>query len=253
MESEQSIEEPIRLQLNAMGYQNEVAEDGVTGLEKAVRDIYDLAIVDEELPQMSGLDVVRQLRSRRVGVPILMLTGGSSDKVSARIDALKAGADYCLSKPVDGNELSSVVQALIRREKDQVDVLRFGNTELDLNSVCLRAQGTRERLSQKEFDVMRLLMRAGANNISKEAILNRVWGYESDAVQNNVEAYIVFLRKKLRRIGSDVKIVAVRMVGYHLEVMDEAPKPQEVPAKSPDRRRRKNRIAQGASEATEKQ
>lgn len=241
MESEQSIEEPIRLQLNAMGYQSEQALDGVSGLEKAIRDIYDLLIIDEELPQLSGLEVARQLRARRVGVTILMLTGGSSDKVSARIDALKAGADYCLTKPVDGNELSSVIQALMRREKDQVDVLRFGNTELDLNSVCLRAQGNRERLSQKEFDVMRLLMRAGASNISKDAILNRVWGYESDAVQNNVEAYIVFLRKKLRRIGSNVKIVSVRMVGYHLEVMDEVPEPQPDTGKKSGRRVRRTK------------
>ena len=100
-----------------------------------------------------------------------------------------------------------------------MDLLRCGNTELDLSTGILRAE-TEVRLSAREFDVMRFLMQSGARNISKETLLQKVWGYDSNAVENHVEVYVGFLRKKLTAIGSDVKIEAVRRLGYHLEVRE---------------------------------
>jgi len=99
-----------------------------------------------------------------------------------------------------------------------VDVLSFGNTVLDLASATLVCGAERIRLSSREFEIMRLLLRAEGNNISKETILTKVWGYDSDAVENHVEVYIGFLRKKLANIGSNVRIEAIRRLGYHLEV-----------------------------------
>ena len=97
----------------------------------------------------------------------------------------------------------------------------FGNTVLDLSTSTLLCCGKSVRLSAKEFDVMRLLLQAGKRNLSKAAILSHIWGLESNAVENHVEVYVGFLRKKLKAIGSNVRIVAVRGLGYHLEVKDD--------------------------------
>ena len=101
-----------------------------------------------------------------------------------------------------------------------MDELTFGNTALDLASATLVCGEESVHLSAREFDVMRLLLQAGARNLSKEAILARVWGYDSNAVENHVEVYIGFLRKKLSSIGSNIRIETVRRLGYHLEVSE---------------------------------
>ena len=149
-------------------------------------------------------------------MPILMLTARS--ELDDRVTGLNAGADYYLTKPFDTRELLACVNALLRRQGVHVDVLSFGNTGLDLASATLVCGAERIRLSSREFEIMRLLLRAEGNNISKETILTKVWGYDSDAVENHVEVYIGFLRKKLANIGSNVRIEAIRRLGYHLEV-----------------------------------
>ena len=135
-----------------------------------------------------------------------------------RVEGLNAGADYYLTKPFDTRELLACIHVLLRRQGGQMDQMICGNTALDLDAAVLRCGEKQVRLSSKEFDVMRLLMQAGTGNIPKEVLLVRVWGYDSDAVENNVEVYVGFLRKKLKSIGSNVQIAAVRRVGYHLEV-----------------------------------
>ena len=167
------------------------------------------------LPGMDGRLVARRLRERRCGTPILMLTARSG--LEDRIEGLDAGADYYLAKPFDMRELLACVNALLRRQGGQVDELRCGNTALDLSAGILRCGEAQIRLSAKEFGVMRQLMQAGERHVSKELLLERVWGFESNAVENHVEVYVGFLRKKLRSIGSDVRIEAVRRLGYHLE------------------------------------
>ena len=218
IEDETLLAESVAAMLRSRGYEVELAFDGVTGLEFARLGIYDLVILDVMLPGLDGFQVARQLRSDHCAVPILMLTARSD--VMDRIEGLNAGADYYLPKPFDSRELLACVHALLRRQGDQVDLLRCGNTELDLSTGVLRAN-TEVRLSAREFDVMRFLMQSGARNLSKETILQKVWGYESNAVENHVEVYVGFLRKKLTAIGSNVRIEAVRRLGYHLEVKDQ--------------------------------
>ena len=167
------------------------------------------------MPKMDGYEVARKVRSLRVGVPILMLTAKSA--LEDRITGLNAGADYYLTKPFDTRELLACINALLRRQGAQVDELSFGNTVLDLSSATLICGASSVRLSAKEFDIMRFLLQAGKRNLSKKMILERVWGYDSDAVENHVEVYIGFLRKKLASIGSDIRIEAIRRLGYHLE------------------------------------
>ena len=147
-----------------------------------------------------------------------MLTAKSG--LEDRIEGLNAGADYYLTKPFDSRELLACINALLRRQGNQVDELVYGNTSLDLSSGMLICGGKSVRLSAREFDVMRFLFQSGERNLSKEVILSRVWGYDSEAVENHVEVYVGFLRKKLQSIGSNVKIVAIRRMGYHLEVTE---------------------------------
>ena len=118
------------------------------------------------------------------------------------------------------SELVACINALLRRQGGQVDELTLGNTNLDLGSCTLLCGSRSVRLSAKEFDVMRCLFQAKGSILSKEALLARVWGFDSEAVENNVEVYIGFLRKKLNSIGSNVTIAAVRRMGYRLEVQE---------------------------------
>ena len=176
----------------------------------------DLIILDVMMPKMDGYEVARQVRMHRCNTPILMLTARSD--VQDRIAGLNAGADYYLTKPFDSGELLASINALLRRQGGQVNEMVFGNTILDLSTSTLLCDGKTVRLSAKEFDVMRLLLQAGKRNLSKSAILSHVWGLESNAVENHVEVYVAILRKRLASIGSDVKIVSIRGLGYHLEV-----------------------------------
>ena len=167
------------------------------------------------LPLQNGYTVARHIRDAHLNVPILMLTAKSD--IDDKVKGLNSGADYYLTKPFDSRELLACVNALLRRQGSQVNELVFGNTRLDLESASLICADNSIRLSAREFDVMRLLMVHGTNHISKEALLTKVWGFDSNAVENHVEVYVTFLRKKLASIGSDVRIEAVRRLGYHLE------------------------------------
>ena len=216
IEDEKLLAQSIRAVLEQKGFSVETVYDGETGAEYARLGIYDLVILDVMLPGMDGFQVAQALRSGRCSTPILMLTARSG--IDDRIQGLNAGADYYLTKPFDTRELLACVGALLRRQGGQVDELTFGNTALDLGSGQLVCGEKAVRLSAREFDVMRLLMQSGSRILSKEQLLARVWGYESNAVENHVEVYVGFLRKKLRSIGSDVRISAIRRLGYHLEV-----------------------------------
>ena len=216
IEDEKLLADSLQTMLESRGFQVEAVYDGETGADYAELGIYDLLILDVMMPGMNGYQVARKVCSQRLGTPILMLTARSG--LEDRIEGLNAGADYYLTKPFDMRELLACINALLRRQGSQVDELVFGNTALDLATSMLVCGEKSVRLSAKEFDVMRLLLQYRGNNLSKEVILAKVWGYDSNAVENHVEVYVGFLRKKLRSIGSNVKIEALRRLGYHLEV-----------------------------------
>ena len=216
IEDEKLLAESIRAVLEQKGFEVETVYDGDTGAEYASLGIYDLLILDVMMPGLNGFEVAKTVRAKRCSTPILMLTalGGIDD----RVRGLNSGADYYLTKPFDTRELLACINALLRRQGSQVDELHFGNTGLDLSTSLLVCGEKSIRLSAREFDVMRLLLQSGERIVPKETILARVWGYESNAVENHVEVYVGFLRKKLRAIGSNVRIEAIRRLGYHLEV-----------------------------------
>ena len=219
IEDEKLLADSLKALLEGKGFAVEVAYDGETGAEYAELGIYDLLILDVMMPGMDGYQVARQVRAKRCTTSILMLTAKSA--VEDRIYGLNAGADYYLTKPFDTRELLACINALLRRQGTQVDELKFGNTTLDLAAGMLVCGERSVRLSAKEFDVMRFLLQSREHNLSKEVILSRVWGFDSNAVENHVEVYVGFLRKKLASIGSNIKIVSIRKLGYHLEVDDQ--------------------------------
>ena len=216
IEDERLLADSLKSMLEGKGFEVEAVYDGKTGAEYAELGIYDLLILDVMMPGLDGYQVARQVRARRCTTPILMLTAKSS--VEDRIVGLNAGADYYLTKPFDSRELLACINALLRRQGKQVDELTFGNTALDLDTCMLVCGEQSVRLSAREFDVMRFLLQAQDRILSKEMILAKVWGYDSNAVENHVEVYVGFLRKKLKSIGSNIRIEAVRRLGYHLEV-----------------------------------
>ena len=197
IEDEKLLADSLKTLLEKKGFAVECVYDGEVGAEYAETGVYDLLILDVMMPKMNGYQVARAVRAKRCGTPILMLTARSG--LEDRIEGLNA---------------------LLRRQGSQVDELTLGNTALDLGSCTLLCGSRSVRLSAKEFDVMRCLFQAKGSILSKEALLARVWGFDSEAVENNVEVYIGFLRKKLNSIGSNVTIAAVRRMGYRLEVQE---------------------------------
>ena len=214
VEDERLLADSLKTLLEKKGFQVETAYDGQSGAECASLGVYDLLILDVMMPGLDGFALARRVRAQRCGVPILMLTARSA--LEDRVRGLDAGADYYLTKPFDSRELLACINALLRRQGSQVDELALGNTVLDLDAGLLVCGERSVRLSAKEFDVMRLLLRAGSANLPKESILVRVWGYDSNATENHVEVYVGFLRKKLASIGSNIRIVAVRRLGCPL-------------------------------------
>ena len=219
IEDEVLLADSLKTMLESKGFEVETIYDGKEGEEYALLGIYDLLILDVMLPSINGYKLAQNVRSKRIGTPILMLTAKSA--LEDRIEGLNAGADYYLTKPFDQRELLACINALLRRQGNQINELSFGNTILDLDTSMLICGNESVRLSAKEFDVMRLLLQNPAHNISKENILAYVWGYDSNAVENHVEVYVGFLRKKLNSINSNINIVALRNLGYHLEVTND--------------------------------
>lgn len=218
IEDEALLADSLKSLLNRKGFEVDVAYDGISGLEYAELGIYDLLILDIMIPKIDGYEVARKIRAKHLGMPILMLTAKS--EVEDRVTGLNSGADYYLTKPFDTRELLACINALLRRQGAHVNEVKIGNTSLDLSSAMLICGEKSIRLSAKEFEIMRYLFQEKERIASKEMILAKVWGYDSEATENHVEVYIGFLRKKLTSIGSNIRIEAIRRLGYYLEVCE---------------------------------
>ncbi len=217
VEDEVRLAETLRDLLDTEHYAADVCHDGESGLDNALSDIYDLVILDVMLPKRDGLSVLRALRQEGKTVPVLMLSARS--ELSDRVEGLDCGADYYLTKPFEPKELLACVRMLTRRQPEQrvSNVLEYGDLRLEPDTFELACGERSVRLSRKEFDMMELLLRSREMVLTKESLIVKLWGYESDAEDNNVEVYISFLRKKLEHLRSRVKIRTIRMVGYRLE------------------------------------
>ena len=214
-----AIASGIEQQLQVKNLDTETVYSGEIGEEYAELGIYDLLILDSDLSEKSAYEIARSLRIKHCRMPIILLV--QTCEVEDRIKGMKSGVDYFLLQPYDVRELLASVDALLQRITDQAEEPYYGNTRLILASGKLVSGDQSIRLSAKEFEVMRLLLQAKDRLLSKEVILARVWGYDSNAVENHVEVYVGFLRKKLRSIGSNLEIKAVRRMGYTLEIREE--------------------------------
>jgi DNA-binding response OmpR family regulator len=220
IEDEARLSETLAQLLRDQGYLADVVRDGLEGLDYARSGQYDVILLDVMLPGMSGLDVARSLRREKNATPILMLTarGGVADKVAG----LDCGADDYMTKPFAPEELLARVRALSRRQGEvALEEMTFGDLRLELGTHLLSCGGRSVALSPKEFELLKLLMANPRTVVPKETIIAKVWGLESAAEDNNVEAYVSFLRKKFCYLGSQAAISTRRKVGYRLEEAQE--------------------------------
>ena len=215
VEDERRLAQTLADLMEAHNYGADIAYDGEEGLDNALSGIYDVILLDVMLPKRSGYEIVHALRKEGDKTPVLMLTART--EVEDRINGLDSGADYYLTKPFDSNELLACIRAITRRN----NALAFGDLRLELDTCQLSCGERSVRLSKKEFAMMEKLMANSGKVVTKEQLLLSVWGYESDAEDNNVEVYISFLRKKLKHLKSFVSIKTLRMVGYTLQEADQ--------------------------------
>jgi len=197
-------------------YIADIVNDGESGYDYAMSGIYDVIILDVMLPKMNGFDIVRKMRANKEKTPVILLT--AKDEVADKVTGLDCGADDYLTKPFSPEELLARVRALSRRQGEIVsNELKFGDLILNQSANTLFCGLKSIRLGLKEFEILRLLMSNHKNIVTKEDLLLKVWGSDSNAEDNNVEVYISFLRKKFFFLCSTVKIETVRKIGYHLE------------------------------------
>ncbi len=219
VEDEKRLADVLVQILTEQKYAVDAVYTGTDGLAYAASGLYDVIVLDVMLPGKSGYEVAEALRRDKIATPILMLTAKS--EVPDRVQGLDCGADDYLTKPFATEELLARIRALSRRQGEvALETLSFADLALDLRTHDLRRGPKSVRLSLKEFEVLRLLMSNPRQVLTKELLIAKVWGYDSNAEANNVEAYISFLRKKLFYLGSEVSICVLRKVGYQLEVAE---------------------------------
>lgn len=215
IEDEVHLAESLVQLFREQDYRADMVHNGVDGLAYAESGQYDVIILDVMLPEMDGYRVAQALRRKHNPTPILMLTARS--EVADKVTGLDCGADDYMTKPFSSEELLARVRALTRRQGEvALEEMCYSDLRLEISGHILRRREKEVRLSPREFDVLRLLMGASGGIVSKETLIRKVWGMESDAEDNNVEAYISFLRKKLFYLGSAVGISTLRKVGYRL-------------------------------------
>lgn len=192
--------------------------NGIDALDNALTGIYDVIVLDIMMPGMNGIEVLRKIRAEGMDTPVLMFT--AKDEIFDKVKGLDSGADDYLTKPFATEELLARVRALGRRSSAAIvnsDVITCGDLSLDTAAYELSCGKNSLKLGLKEFSIMELLMKNSGRVLSKETLITKIWGYDSDAEYNNVEVYISFLRKKLDFIKSKAAIKTVRGVGYTLE------------------------------------
>lgn len=216
VEDEEYMAQAVAQILVKNNYTVDLAHEGEYGLDCALSGIYDIIILDIMLPGHSGLEILKTLRQEKIAVPVLLLTAKS--ETEDKVIGLDLGADDYLTKPFEMQELLARLRVLARR-KQEISVqsgCAFGDILLNPYTLSLYCGNQSFQLTLKESQLLEMLMDARGGVISKERIIEKVWGFDSDAQDRHVEVYISFLRKKLRALGADTFIETVRGMGYAL-------------------------------------
>ncbi len=216
VEDEFSLAELVSERLKKERYTVDVSNDGEEGLYNALSGIYDLIILDIMLPKVNGMDILRQIKSEGVQSKVIMLT--AKGELEDRLLGFSEGANDYVPKPFHIDELVARVNAQLRIENVVSNSLEFGDIVLEYKDSSVKNKETGEsvNINNKEFQLLEYFMSNPNQILSKEMIYDRVWGMESEAVSNNMEAYLSFVRKKLKIIDSKVSIKVIRGMGYRM-------------------------------------
>ena len=216
VEDEISLSNAICAILQYNGYLTEAVYDGLSAVDYALGTSYDLIILDVMLPKIDGFEALRMLRNAGLETPILMLTAKST--ISDKVSGLNKGADDYMTKPFHPDELLARVGALTRRKGSVIlTELSYLDIRLNIDSALLICGDESVQLSKKEFEVLKVFLYNPNMIITVEMLINKVWGADSEATDNNVEVYISFIRKKLKYLHSKVSIKKIQCLGYRLE------------------------------------
>ena len=212
IEDESNISDFVKMELEYEGYEAEISEDGKEGLIKALREDYDLIVLDLMLPGISGLEVCRRLKKEK-DIPVIMLS--AKDSVMDKVAGLQIGADDYIAKPFSIEELIARIQVIFRRmEKVKSNIIKFKDLSIQLESRTVMKNEEKINLTNKEYELLILLLNNKGKVVTRDNILNEVWGYDYDAGTNVVDVYVSYLRNKLDEKNKEAYIETVRAVGY---------------------------------------
>lgn len=215
VDDEKQLISAVSVILKQNNYSVDLAFDGEEGLDLALSGIYDLIVLDIMMPKIDGLTVLKTIRENKLSTPVLMLTAKS--EVGDKIAGLNFGADDYITKPFDTNELLARIKALLRRKENWTGaVLNFNDITLNRDTFELACGENKITVGKKEFQILEFLMLQAGKPVVKERLIEKIWGFDSEAEYNNIEVYVSFIRKKLSAIGSTTDIKSMRGVGYIL-------------------------------------
>lgn len=217
VEDEIQLSEALNQILSKNKYVVDAVYNGEDGLDYGLTDIYDVIVLDIMLPKLNGLEVLRRLRKENIKTPVILLT--AKGEIEDKVKGLDSGADDYLAKPFATEELLARLRALTRRQGEIINdnLLEFGDVKLNISTYELEGPYNSIKLSLKEFEIIRCFMQRPKTIVTKDELISKIWGYDSDAEYNNIEVYISFFRKKLGYVASTTNITTVRGVGYKLE------------------------------------
>jgi two-component system, OmpR family, response regulator ArlR len=218
VEDELHLAEALTQILKKHNYSVDAVHNGRSGLDYALSGIYDLLLLDIMMPEMDGFSLLKTIRNEGVSTPVIFLT--AKGEITDMVTGLDYGADDYIAKPFSSEELLARIRAALRRKGEVIpdDALKFGDIELNTTNLRLTVKGKEIKLNLKESELLELLILRKQAVSSKEQIIEKLWGFDSEVEHNNVEVYISFLRKKLTFLNSAVRISTIRGVGYVLEV-----------------------------------
>ncbi len=218
VEDEYSLADAICETLKKEHFDVTMIGNGIEGEEEALSNVYDLILLDVMLPGKDGFQILKTIRQEKLKTPIIMLTAKS--ELYDKLNGLENGADDYITKPFHIQELIARIKVVLKRNNHTEDIshLQFNDLTLDLQTGKMSANGNEIAINGKELDLLEMLLLNQNQIVDKEVIANKIWGYYNEAEYNNVEVYVSFLRRKLKLIQSNVKIKAIRGMGYKLEI-----------------------------------
>ena len=221
IEDEESLAELVANRLKKEKYIVDISNDGEDGLYKALMDVYDLILLDIMLPIVNGIDILKKVREENIKSKVIMLT--SKSELDDKLLGFQNGANDYVAKPFHIDELVARVNAQLRTQKLMNSNLEYGDLILDLKTSDIVNKNTNDKINiiNKEFQLLEYFMNNPDQVLSKDMIYDKVWGLENESISNNLEAYLSFIRKKLKIIDSSVQIKSLRGMGYRMEYKNE--------------------------------